>query len=273
MIQESPGVGPDLQGAADAVAARGGELGRLIHVVSRATSTNDLAKQAAREGAPHGSTWVAEEQSDGRGRQGRRWTAVPGESLLFSILLRIESEARHLPPISVLAGLAVTEAIGRYTRESHPVLKWPNDVVIGERKVAGVLVEASGSGPRAHVVVVGIGINVYTRVFPPELASIATSIALEGGRVPKRADLLADVLERFDRDLPLVANRGLGVVAARLLAFDGLRGRSVRSTEGDEGVAAGIDESGCLHVRRVDGTVARWAAGEVHLVRGANAAS
>jgi BirA family biotin operon repressor/biotin-[acetyl-CoA-carboxylase] ligase len=261
------GIGPDLQGAADAVAARGGELGRPLHLVPRTTSTNDLAKQAARAGAPHGSTWVAEEQSEGRGRQGRRWTAPPGESLLFSVLLRIDRDARWLPPVSVTAGLTVTEAIGLHVRVSRPLLKWPNDVLIRDRKVAGVLVEVAGSGARPHAVVIGIGINVHTRVFPPELASTATSIALEGERVPSRGDLLADILERLDRDLPIVVERGLGLLAARLAACDGLRGSSVRCMEGEEGIAEGIDDSGRLLVRRADGTLGRWSTGEVHLVR------
>jgi BirA family biotin operon repressor/biotin-[acetyl-CoA-carboxylase] ligase len=260
-------IGPDLQGAADAVAARGSELGRPLHLVPKTTSTNELAKQAARAGAPHGSTWVAEEQSEGRGRQGRRWTAPPGESLLFSVLLRIDGDARWLPPVSVTAGLTVTEAIGLHVRESRPLLKWPNDVLIRDRKVAGVLVEVTGSDPRTRAVVIGIGINVYTRAFPPDLASTATSIALESERVPSRGDLLADILERLDRDLPIVVERGLGLLAARLAACDALRGSNVRCLEGEEGIAEGIDESGRLLVRRADGTPARWSTGEVHLVR------
>jgi BirA family biotin operon repressor/biotin-[acetyl-CoA-carboxylase] ligase len=267
VIDAMRGFGADLRGAADAVAARGGALGRPLHLVSRTTSTNDLAKQAARAGAPHGSAWVAEEQSGGRGRQGRPWLSPPGESLLFSVLLRIESDPRWLPPVSVAAGLAVTEAVGVHAQNSRPLLKWPNDVLIGDRKVAGVLVEATATGRGAHAVVVGIGINVHTRAFPPDLASRATSVALEASRTPVRAELLADVLERLDRDLPVVVGRGLGLLASRIAACDGLRGEMVRCAEGLEGVAEGIDERGRLVVLSRDGTLARWSSGEVHLVR------
>ncbi len=261
------GIAPDLLGAADVIASRGGELGRPVHVVAHTSSTNDLAKQAARAGAPHGSTWVTEEQSEGRGRQGRRWKATPGEGLLFSVLLRPHCDVRRLPPVSVVAGLAMAEAIRLYVPEARPLVKWPNDVLIRDRKVAGVLVETAGSATGAPAVVVGIGVNVYAREFPPDLASTATSIVLEGGRVPSRADLLADLLERLDQDIPIAIERGLGLLAARLAACDGLRGCPVRSAQGEDGIAEGIDESGRLLVRRADRSLARWSAGEVHLLR------
>jgi BirA family biotin operon repressor/biotin-[acetyl-CoA-carboxylase] ligase len=210
---------------------------------------------------------VAEEQSDGRGRQGRAWIAPRGESLLFSVLLRIDCDPRSLPPISVAAGLAVTEAVALHVVEPRPALKWPNDVLIGDRKVAGVLVEATATGPGSHDVVVGIGINVHTRVFPAELAARATSIANHVSRAPVRAELLADVLERLDRDLAIVVGRGLGPLASRLAACDGLGGKPVRCAEGLEGIAEGIDERGRLLVRGPDGALARWSSGEVHIVR------
>jgi BirA family biotin operon repressor/biotin-[acetyl-CoA-carboxylase] ligase len=112
---------------------------------------------------------------------------------------------------------------------------------------------------------VGVGINVHTRDFPDDLAGRATSIALHAASPPDRAVVLADLLAGLDRDLELVAGRGLGLVHARLGAADALRGSRVR-TESDEGVAEGIDLDGRLLVRRDDGILARWTAGEVHLV-------
>jgi len=113
---------------------------------------------------------------------------------------------------------------------------------------------------------VGIGINVHTRIFPDEIAERATSVAVAAKGVPlERASLLAAVLASYDRDLHVVLSRGLGLVRARLEAADALRGKRVKSDSGDQGVASGIDDDGCLVVRRDDGSLARWAAGEVHL--------
>ena len=259
-------IGPDLLSAAECIAARGGELGCPLHIVSTTTSTSDLAKQGARAGANHGSTWLAEEQTDGRGRQGRQWFARRGESLLFSVLLRLDCDLCRLPPVSVGVGLAVADAIGRHLKERRPRLKWPNDVVIRDRKVAGILVESVKVSPGKSCVIVGIGINVHTRHFQGDLDGRATSLALETGQVPSRAELLADVIEQLDRDVPLVVGHGLGLFAARIAECDSLRGRTVRSVSGDEGTAEGIGENGCLLVRRVDGQLAHWSSGEVHLV-------
>jgi BirA family biotin operon repressor/biotin-[acetyl-CoA-carboxylase] ligase len=132
-----------------------------------------------------------------------------------------------------------------------------------------VLVEAISAGTRVEAVVIGVGINVHTRIFPADLEGRATSIALASPSVPPdRATILADVLEELDRDLHVVVGRGLSLVRARLEAGDALRGGRVRSESGDEGVASGIDDEGRLLVRRDDGVLARWSAGEVHLVRG-----
>jgi BirA family biotin operon repressor/biotin-[acetyl-CoA-carboxylase] ligase len=263
---------PDLVRAERAIAERGGELGRPLHVLGETTSTNDEAKLAAKRGAPHGSTWVAESQLAGRGRQGRAWLAAPGESLLFSVLLRVPCPLARLPQLALAAGLAVRDAIGE-----PALLKWPNDVVVRDRegpialrKIAGVLVETTMTGRTVDAVVVGIGINVHSQRFPDEIASRASSVSLvwrrarPGAPPPDRAELLADVLARLDREAHMVAARGLGTLHARLQAVDALRGANVRSDHG-EGVGAGLDAEGRLLVAGADGVVARWSAGEVTL--------
>ncbi len=259
---------PDLKGAADVLASRGGEIGRPLHVLAETTSTNDEAKRAAKEGAPHGSTWLTESQLGGRGRQGRAWLSSPGESLLFSVLLRLECVPVRLPLVALVAGLAVRDAVARAAPLADVRIKWPNDVVVRDRgglsKIAGVLVETSMSGRMAEAVVVGIGINVHTRVFPPEIAARASSVALVASRPPERMEILADVLEGMDRDVAAVVARGLGLIHARLAAADALAGRAVKSEQG-EGVADSIDLEGRLVVRAADGKVSRWSAGEVHL--------
>lgn len=295
MIRPGPGgtadrrVSPDLARAAEAIAARGCSLGAPLVVAEQTVSTNDDAKQGAREGAAHGAVWVAESQSGGRGRQGRSWLSPRGENLLFSVLLRLRCAPARVPPVSLACGLAVRDAVARAlgaAADGDVVVKWPNDVLVRSardgvlRKVAGVLVESGLSGAKIEYVVVGIGINVHTRALPDEVAAIATSIALErdarsatAGALADldRAEILADVLAGLDRDVELVAHKGLGLVHARLTRHDALAGKPVESVgeagePGDiRGIAAGIDLDGCLLVRGDDGTVTRVSSGELRV--------
>jgi BirA family biotin operon repressor/biotin-[acetyl-CoA-carboxylase] ligase len=269
-----PALTHDLASVPGLVAASGSQLGRPFHFAASTGSTNDDAKRAAKEGAPHGATWLAESQSAGRGRQGRTWLSPPGESLLFSVLLRVDLGPSKVPRVPLVAGLAVRDAVARAAPGARVAIKWPNDVEVDGRKVAGILVEAVTS-PRsiAPAVIVGIGINVHTRVFPEEIAARATSIALLGNESrgsrrppPDRAAILVDVLASLDRDVHLIGGRGLGLVRSRLEAADALRDRHVRSDDGDEGTACGIDDDGRLLVRRGTGTLVRWSSGEVHLL-------
>jgi BirA family biotin operon repressor/biotin-[acetyl-CoA-carboxylase] ligase len=263
------GVHDDLARAAELVAGAGCTLGRPMVLLAETSSTNDLATSAAREGAPHGATWVAEQQTRGRGRRGHAWFSPPGQGLLFSVLLRVPCSPARIPPLALVAGLAVRDSVAAASGAAIQI-KWPNDVLFGGRKVAGVLVEAVTIGSRVEAVVVGVGINVHTRAFPAEIADIATSVALvsrASSAPPDRASILANVLTVLDREVHVVVGRGLGLLRRRLDQADALRGHRVRSDNGDEGLAAGIDEDGRLLVRRDDGILTRWSAGEVHLVR------
>ncbi len=263
----------DLEAAPALFSARGLRIGAPLSVVAECASTNDDAKEAARAGAPHGAVWVAESQTRGRGRQGRTWVGSPGECLLFSVLLRVTCEPSRIPQLSLACGLAVRDAVATALGAPGDVLvKWPNDVLVRRdgvlRKIAGILVESSLAGGRASHVVVGVGLNVHARAFPEELAH-ATSIAIERaarglGPGADRASLLADVLAGLDRDVELVAHRGLAPVRSRLAACDALEGRDVEVDDA-RGVASGIDTEGRLLVRMPDGTTKRVVAGEVHL--------
>ncbi len=264
--QPGYGVHPDLARGPERVAERGCSLGRPMVLLATTTSTNDEARQAARQGAPHGATWVAERQTAGRGRRGSAWVSPAGEGLLFSVLVRLACAPARVPPVALVVGLAVRDAVARAAVGATVAVKWPNDVLVEGRKLAGVLVEAITVGARVEAVVIGVGINVHTRVFPADLADRATSVALVSTEPPDRASILADVLASLDRDLHVVVGRGLGLVRGRLEQADALRGRRVRSDTGDSGVASGIDEDGRLLVRRDDGILARWSAGEVHLI-------
>lgn len=271
------GVAPDLAGVEQLVAGRGCRLGKPIHLLAATGSTNDDAKAGARQGAPHGAVWIAETQSRGRGRQGRTWVSPPGENLLFSVLLRISCAPARVPPLSLVCGLAVRDAVAKAIGEGgeRVLVKWPNDVVVldragceptGFRKVAGILVESALTGSKVEHVVVGIGVNVHTRDFPDDLAAIATSIARESAQPPDRSLVLADILEGLDRDIELVAHRGLAPVHPRLSAHDALSGRAIESEDGTvRGVGCGIDPDGRLMVRRADGVVVKVASGEMRV--------
>ena len=210
-------------------------------------STNERAKQLALAGAPHGTLVTADEQSAGRGRQGRTWSAAPGEALLLSVVLRSPDEL-----LPLRAAVAVAECIPVPAR-----IKWPNDVWVGGKKVAGVLVEGR---PQEDWAVLGIGLNVATRSFPEELAEIATSLELEGAAVP-REEALEALLAALDR---LLAAPSADVLTA-WRELDALVGAPV-AWSGGTGSAAGITDSGALRVE-TDAGIVELDAGEVHLQR------
>jgi BirA family biotin operon repressor/biotin-[acetyl-CoA-carboxylase] ligase len=218
------------------------------HVHHRLTdSTNERARELATAGAPHGTLVTADEQLAGRGRQGRTWTAPPRSAVLMSVVVRELAET-----LPLAAAVAVCEAL-----PVRAAIKWPNDVWIEERKVAGILVEAR---PQDGWAVLGIGLNVSTEEFPRELN--ATSLALAGATM-SHDDALAAVLRALDRWLPAPAPEVLAAWRSR----DVLLGRTVRwANGGNEGTAAGVDESGALIVETAEGRVT-LDAGEVHLTR------
>lgn len=262
----------DLHDIEAEIRSRGGDVGLPCTLLESVDSTNDEAKRSARSGAPHGSLWVAETQTNGRGRQGRAWVSPRGEGLTFSVLLRAPMPLERLPLISLAAGLAVRDAIARVVIDEPVLVKWPNDVVVGGKKIAGILAESIVCGGRAEAVVVGVGINVHTRQFPAEIADRATSVALcqKGATVSSsaapnlRAAILADTVHEIGRNAVYVVARGLGLIHARLVAADALRGAFV-SNGSAGGVAAGIDLDGRLIVRDNEGNSVFWNAGEVHL--------
>ena len=226
---------------------------RVHHRVT--DSTNERAKELAAAGAPHGTLVTADEQTAGRGRQGRAWTAPPGDALLLSLVLRELSDRHALVPLA--AAVAVCEAC-EATAAVECAIKWPNDVWIDRRKVAGILIEGR---PQQRWAVLGIGLNVTTAEFPPELADLATSLALAAPPGPPREDVLDALLAALDRLLTAPPGDVLGAWRAR----DALRGAEV-AWDGGRGTAAGISDAGALRVETPDGIV-ELDAGEVHLKR------
>lgn len=236
---------------------------RILHYASL-DSTMDEAGRLAAEGCPEGLVVVAEEQTAGRGRFSRSWISGPGESLLLSVVLRPTAE--QLPQANMAATLAVAETVD--SRVNGPVtIKWPNDVRIGGRKVAGILIEADSQTGRVSSAVVGIGLNISVDTAAhPEIADTATSIAEQSGAPVERAEVLVHLLRRFD-DLYAQVQGGKSLTPKWSSRLDTL-GLDIRVRRGDDvlsGTARKVDDQGNLVLERPDGSTVTVVGGEVTL--------
>ncbi|HVW45557.1 MAG TPA: biotin--[acetyl-CoA-carboxylase] ligase [Solirubrobacterales bacterium] len=237
----------------------------------RVGSTNTVARELAEAGGPNGTVVTADEQTAGRGRQGRAWTAAPGAALLYSAIVRPLGPRHPLLPLAV--PLAVCEAAERLRPGIGCKVKWPNDVHLGGRKLAGILIEAR---PQAEWAVVGVGLNltIAAEDFPAELRDRATSLFADRraptypspARISRSAGGSPADQARIGLDEALA--RWVEADSATVLAAwrerDTLLGREV-SWEQGSGVAEGIDERGYLLVRLADGDRVALGAGDVHL--------
>jgi BirA family biotin operon repressor/biotin-[acetyl-CoA-carboxylase] ligase len=205
-------------------------------------STQSVAFDLAEQGAPDGTVVVAEHQTAGRGRRGARWEDEPGASLLLSIVLRPQLPPARLPLLSYAAAVAVAEALTAMTAVV-PRLKWPNDVLVGGRKIAGILLESRLNA--TPTVVLGIGVNLGQRRFPPGLAEGATSVAIETGAAVDRQALLAVLLDRFAVWRARLETDGFEVLRRDWIALSETIGRAV-SVDGARGVAVDLDREGAL---------------------------
>ncbi len=233
------------------------------HFSPACDSTQALARHAIVDGAGAGWLALTDFQARGRGRQGRTWDAPPGRALLFSALLAPPVKAPSLAPL--LAGLAVGQGIEDATGMGTE-LKWPNDVLAGGRKLAGILCERP-SGP---VVIVGVGLNVNQSAdeLSPEFA--ATSISIELGHTVAREPVLIAVLNAFDTHWQRAVKEGAGWIVSTWRERSRMLGRAVSfSLRGvhQEGVAEDISEDGALVIRDRDGRLTMVAAGDVRQVR------
>jgi BirA family transcriptional regulator, biotin operon repressor / biotin---[acetyl-CoA-carboxylase] ligase len=230
----------------------------------RCESTNALAAEAAATGAAEGLLVLADEQTAGRGRHGRTWSAPPGSSLLLSLVVRPVVPAASLPLLPLLTGLVLAETVARHLPEAQVALKWPNDLLVDDRKAAGILVEGAGGAA-----VVGVGINVDWRGVPrPEELAASISLAEAAGADVDRWRLLAGVVGVFSRrydqwqELPAAFLDGYRQRCATL-------GRDVRVTTFAagtvEGEATEVDRAGALIVRTDSGPVAVNAGDVEHL--------
>lgn len=240
-----------------------------IHRFESVTSTNDIAIRMAEEGAPEGTVVVAREQTAGRGRRGRSWSSPPGTGLYLSVVLQPGLTCEQLWQMAFVASVAAAEAVGRASGLPARI-KWPNDVLLNERKACGILVEARKPSARGGqpTAIVGIGLNVNTEEFPPEIAQTATSIALELGRPVPVAHVEDALLASLDARYGMYLAEGFAPVFQAWKGFDCTVGRHVAVDTPDgvvAGAALGLDSEGNLVIEGEDGVSRRVTAGEVIL--------
>lgn len=227
------------------------EIGTPLTLFESTASTNDEAKRAALLGAPSGSLYVAEYQSEGRGRSDHRWLSAARENLLFSVLLRPSFSIGMLRAFSLVVGLAVRRALENHGA-TGATIKWPNDVLVGRRKLAGILIESDVDGGRIANLVVGIGINVNSTGFAGEIAETALSLRSMIGTPANRELVLADVLEALTGLMGAYERGGLAALRSELECHDALRDRTV-VVDGKRGIGAGIGTDGALLVDTEEG--------------------
>ena len=242
-------------------------LGAELHYFAELSSTNTRARELAERGAVEGEVVVAESQTRGRGRLGRRWESPPFLNLYLSIILRPKLAPAHAAQITLTAAVAVAETVG-FVLGRAPTIKWPNDILVDGKKLAGILTEAACDAERIEYVILGVGLNLNSRAhaMPEPLRQRATSIADLTGKNVSRESVLARLIQDLDRCYGELEESGFATLRPRWEAHFGLRGRRVRIEVGDQtliGRPQGIDAHGALILEAEDGQRRSIVAGDV----------
>ncbi|MGA7906291.1 MAG: biotin--[acetyl-CoA-carboxylase] ligase, partial [Candidatus Sulfotelmatobacter sp.] len=238
---------------------RGTMFDSQLHHFYKIGSTNTAAMNAAAEGAPEGSVFLAEEQTAGRGRGSHSWHSARSAGIYCSVVLRPALPPSEVLVLSLAAGLAVRAAIEQVDSRASVDLKWPNDLLIGGKKFCGILTEMNAEATRVRYIVVGIGINVNQATFPAELAAEATSLRQATGSDWSRVELASALLKSLDReyrDLIEKADAHASILRRFAEHSSWVKGKDVRIEEHGasfDGTTAGLDERGFLRVRGTEG--------------------
>lgn len=229
-------------------------IGRVIQVFENTTSTNDVLEKFARDGVKEGVVVFAESQTKGRGRLGRKWISPERKGLWFSVLLRPALRPQEATQLTVASATALRRAIEAETG-LHPQIKWPNDILIGGKKVAGILTELGAEVDRVKHIILGIGVDVNLDAgeLPAELRKTATSLKLEAGETISRADLAVAILRELDADYARICGGKFPAVADEWEAHCATIGKNVTVFLGDRkirGRAESLDDDGALLDRK-----------------------
>ncbi|HEV2349908.1 MAG TPA: biotin--[acetyl-CoA-carboxylase] ligase [Terriglobia bacterium] len=246
------------------------EIGRKIIHYFRIDSTNNTALALATDGAADGTVVLAEEQTAGRGRFGRKWYSEKSSGIYASVILRPKLSPADAPALTLMAGVAAHRAVSTATGLEVDI-RWPNDLLVNGKKVCGILTEMNAELGRLHHVVLGIGVNVNNRTMPSELGAIATSLRMEGKRSYSRTQIALSLLKELERYYGLLKDEGNApIVRAWAKASTFAEGKTVRVRTSDEdfqAVTAGLDPTGMLRIRREDGREELLVSGEITEVR------
>jgi BirA family biotin operon repressor/biotin-[acetyl-CoA-carboxylase] ligase len=245
-------------------------LSGRVHYFAETDSTNARARQLAENSAAEGEIVIAESQTQGRGRLGRRWESPPFANLYFSVLLRPRLAPSHAPQITLMAAVALAEAVDSFIPQT-PTIKWPNDILVDGKKLAGILTEAACSAERVDYVILGLGVNVNYSIdaMPEPIRERATSILELTQQNVSRESLLRRLIQGLDRCYGELERSGFDALAQRWQAYFGWRGRRVQVGLLDQvssGYAKGIDRDGALLIVDDDGVEQRVVAGDVTLL-------
>lgn len=245
-------------------------VGRRILVHAEVASTNVVASELADQGEPEGTVVVAETQTAGRGRMGRSWVSAPHVGLWTSILLRPPMHTGEATLLSQVAALSLAEAVAEMDSRLAPRIKWPNDLMLTGKKVAGILVEAKAEGERIDYAVVGIGLNCNHALtdFPPSLQASATSLALAVGKPVSRVHVAQALYRHLDTWYLRLIEGVHEPILSRISALSETVGKSVRVETGSglyEAFAEGINRDGSLRVRLPDGETRDLVSGDVSI--------
>ncbi len=247
------------------------KMGRELHFFEQIGSTNVYAKQLADQGAPEGTLVAADMQTAGKGRRGRAWDSPLGTNIYFTLVLKPDIAPDKASMLTIVMAHSVAKVIAGLMPEAKVAIKWPNDIVVGGRKICGILTEMSLEMDTISHVVIGVGINVHRQEFAPEIAPKATTLEDEGMQNISRSLILAGIMAQFEEDYRVFLEHEdlTGLLAeynAMLVNMD--REVLVLDPKGEfKGVARGITETGELLVEREDGMVSAIYSGEVS-VRG-----
>ena len=239
-----------------------------IHVVDSVDSTNTAVMTAALGGAADGTLFCAEHQTAGRGRRGRQWYSALGSSLTFSVLWRFDTGLQSLAGLSLVVGLAIARAVNAHSRHTARV-KWPNDILVDYRKLAGILIEVQGDMHGAAFAVVGVGLNVRLNETQRDAVDQAVVDLAEMGVTVGRNRLLADCLLELHAAIRVFRQHGFAALRGDWLALDAYAGRAVALALPDarsvHGVACGVDETGAFLLRDAQSRLNPYSGGEISL--------
>jgi BirA family biotin operon repressor/biotin-[acetyl-CoA-carboxylase] ligase len=246
-------------------------LGRTIHYFPTTDSTNSKAYELGLQGAEEGEVVLAESQTKGRGRLGRQWFSPPFLNLYLSIILRPRIPPQQASLITLMAAVATAEAIQKYSG-LHPLIKWPNDILLGDRKVAGLLNEIHSEIDRIHFVILGIGVNLNMdgKVLSKEIGGMATSLKKETGEAVSRKAFLQCLLEELECWYEIFLKEGGAAILRVWRERAKIKGKRVKVTSFGErmtGVAVEVDSDGALILETKDGKRKRILAGDVEYKR------